>query len=672
MSKNYRITLFVLSFSILLIIGFYIKKDLTFLLKDFWFSSGLLLLILLSLLDQPHFSKDANIFVNSITAALSLLLVEPKDRDWVFWLFVSFSLYLAISSYVLLWIRDESLKEENVVVQFASRFNREIGKPATIFSSFFLWGASKQFSLNSNEFNLLLWFWVIFNILNIPQLAKAIELLLNYRKKEAVDHQIIGELFGVQSKKVFLVKIYNKRSLHIRRFDIVRIRYSMLDYEDLVIVGIVFDTYLLNQEKWAKILQISNPKKEESDLGKNIAYKITDDRELKKISKELNLDNFVGIVIEDSSISRIKFEYSKKLDDLQEGDLLELKISQKKLFYQVVAGITAKEKLEDRNETGFIEGEAVQLGEWIGEDACFRKYGWVPSINTSLFKADTSKIEIPKFNYPDFNLGVIPGTTLPSILNLHEAISHHIALIGITGSGKSFISRVLVQELLRDSAVICVDFTGEWKKTMEKGLVRLLEKKDIESFLSRVQTKMGILELHSISNTTEVLQETQVCIEKIFNFAKEQYDKNPEKMKRIVLVLEEAHTIVPESNFLGENGSYGSNKALVNKMTQVALQGRKYGVGLMVIAQRTANVSKTVLTQCNSVICFQAFDESSFAFLGNYVGKDMISALPNLKQYHAIVSGMAFRSSLPMIVDLTRKKPVAKPVPRKKVPPRSR
>jgi hypothetical protein len=74
----------------------------------------------------------------------------------------------------------------------------------------------------------------------------------------------------------------------------------------------------------------------------------------------------------------------------------------------------------------------------------------------------------------------------------------------------------------------------------------------------------------------------------------------------------------------------------------------------MIIAQRTANVSKTVLTQCNTVICFQAFDETSFHFLGNYVGKDMVEALPNLKLYHAVVAGKALKSNMPMIVDLTR------------------
>jgi DNA helicase HerA-like ATPase len=75
----------------------------------------------------------------------------------------------------------------------------------------------------------------------------------------------------------------------------------------------------------------------------------------------------------------------------------------------------------------------------------------------------------------------------------------------------------------------------------------------------------------------------------------------------------------------------------------------------MVIGQRTANISKTVLTQCNTVVCFRAFDETSFSFLGNYVGKDLVQALPNLKQFYAVVAGKAVNSNMPMIIDLTQK-----------------
>jgi DNA helicase HerA-like ATPase len=69
----------------------------------------------------------------------------------------------------------------------------------------------------------------------------------------------------------------------------------------------------------------------------------------------------------------------------------------------------------------------------------------------------------------------------------------------------------------------------------------------------------------------------------------------------------------------------------------------------MVIAQRTANVSKTVLTQCNSVVAFQQFDKTGADFLTNYMGSEMVGALPMLRPRQAIAVGKAFRSGMPTI-----------------------
>ena len=258
--------------------------------------------------------------------------------------------------------------------------------------------------------------------------------------------------------------------------------------------------------------------------------------------------------------------------------------------------------------------------------------------------------------------------------------------MGVTGSGKTFLALEILKELIKDKNVICIDFTSEYKteltglnpkeiikvdglenleKTFTEKHEKSLAKKPSEEleFKKKIQGKLdgyvkdfiegdinlGLFELPALSNTSFILEFTQFFIESVFNYVKNN------KGKKICLVLEEAHTIVPETGFLGDLGDYGSTKALVNKMSQIALQGRKYGVGLMVIAQRTANVSKTVLTQCNTIICFQAFDETSFTFIGNYIGKDLVQTLPNLKKYHAIVTGKAIKSKIPMIVNLERK-----------------
>ena len=361
MSKAYRLTLIAFSLIILIGVGYFLTGSLNFVLNDFWFTSGLLLLILLSLIDQPHFSKDSNIFINAVTAGVSLLLVKMTDRDFIFWLFFSVTLYLLLCSYVLLWVRQKQLAEESKAVKFFSRFNREIGKPEALFSAFFIWGAYKQFGTGSNEFNALLLYWVIFIVLNIPSLAKTIEDLFVSSKEEG-SHTALGQIFGVQSKNTFLVKLFDssKRIAKASIFDFVEFKYST---DKKVRKGLLLDTYLLNQEQWIKILsnnqieKIFNNKIVLKNHNLDIVYKLND------IPQNDFLKRFVGIITENSKINNIRFIYNSQIE-VSEGQLLEVSVNGKNVLYQIVEGVTKIETLEHKNQTELIIGEAIQLGTW--------------------------------------------------------------------------------------------------------------------------------------------------------------------------------------------------------------------------------------------------------------------------------------------------------------------
>lgn len=599
---------------------------------------------------EPYYTSPKNVITNVVPLLLVFLSIKSSFQNYVFWWFsMIIILVLLLTSIAAMALEDKNKSPDHIKNKVSDWLKKVVvvfGRGKVLYSCMFVYFLLTYFSIQDFYTLTLFIFWFFIMLID-PRFIHSEFSQKVYKN----DSDEVGEIFGVQSKKMFLAKLFeDKRSL--KKFDIVKFRYSMQDTSGIVIIGIVFDTYLLNQEKWAKILELKNIDVETEKLKKNTVYKISDKAKIKTLYKDINVKRFVGVIIDRSTIGKIKFEYSKKKDDLQEGDLLELRVSDKRLFYQVIAGSTEKEKLEARNETGFIEGEAIQLGEWCSDKLSFQKFGWVPPINTPVFKADTTNINAGIFNYPLFKLGTIPGTSLPSVIDLNDAVSHHMALVGITGSGKTFLIHELIKELLTDTKVVCIDFTGEWKKKLDVTMVQAISKTDVSTYLGNTDKKVGLFELPTLSNTTDVLKETQGFLESVFNYAKNQYDVN--MPVKIALVLEEAHTITPETSFLGDMGDYSSNKALVNKMTQVALQGRKYGVGLIVLAQRTANVSKTVLTQCNTVICFQAFDETSFTFLGNYVGKDMVQVLPNLKQYHAVVAGKAVKSNMPMIIDLKR------------------
>jgi len=58
------------------------------------------------------------------------------------------------------------------------------------------------------------------------------------------------------------------------------------------------------------------------------------------------------------------------------------------------------------------------------------------------------------------------------------------------------------------------------------------------------------------------------------------------------------------------------------------------------------------ITQCNSIIAFQEFDNTSKDFLSNHLGKELVEALSNLKKRQAIAVGKAFKSSVPLIFEV--------------------
>lgn len=447
----------------------------------------------------------------------------------------------------------------------------------------------------------------------------------------------------------------------------------------------MLDTYQLNQERWLRIL--TSDAFVELDEATSIPDE-TQDASVYLLSPHVPielLNRLVGTVCEKSDIEMIKFEYAFKVP-IEEGELVEVDVRERKVLYQVVEGITDTERLESRDEAGVIVGEAIQLGMWNSNSRRFDRFGWVPVVNSPVLKA--SAIEVPQPLHHEYRIGDIPGTNFPVFIDLDSAVTHHLAILGVTGSGKSVFARNLVRRIAEHGTkVICVDFTNEYREKLadliagtlidEKSGADLFEAIDtigtqldefpnrrnkdlVEECEHRIGSRFSdaitkfveddrkavLFELPDVTNSTGILEYTKWFFKSLFRLARESALAG----RRICVVLEEAHTIVPEWNFLGVEDKRSSS--VVNSISQIALQGRKYGVGFMVIAQRTANVSKTVLTQCNSVIAFQQFDRTSADFLANHMSADYLAALTRLKARHAIAVGKAFSSGTPMIFEV--------------------
>lgn len=89
------------------------------------------------------------------------------------------------------------------------------------------------------------------------------------------------------------------------------------------------------------------------------------------------------------------------------------------------------------------------------------------------------------------------------------------------------------------------------------------------------------------------------------------------------------------------------------------------------ITQRTANVSKSILNQCNTIFALRVFDDTGKSFLENYIGQDYANTLATLDERHAIAIGKGLRLKQPVIIKLNERFDVLRPatVPQHVAPP---
>ncbi|MDD5242459.1 MAG: DUF87 domain-containing protein [Syntrophorhabdaceae bacterium] len=394
--------------------------------------------------------------------------------------------------------------------------------------------------------------------------------------------------------------------------------------------------------------------------------------------------SLVGFVVEDSTISMIKFEVSSNIQ-IEEGILIFCRQDRQIVFYQILDAKTAEESF-GRNPRGKHIVSAVQLG-YLDSAKGFVKYGWLPAMNSPVFiPKEPFTFDITSPRDEEFIIGKVPGSQIAVRASFFEILEYHTAILGVTGTGKTELAFDIIRQALSlDTKVFCVDFTNEYKARLadsnpqllgldqkhaeeldqkffavetgtygapqeKKNLKEFVDsikgpvKKNVETFLSSEGSSLGIFELPEITNTKATLRATELYLSSIMEWA-----RNNRRARRVLIVLEEAHTIIPET--VGSGFDYDT-QWIVGRISQIALQGRKYGVGLLMVSQRTALVSKSILSQCNTYITFSLVDKTSLDYLANVYSSVHVQSIPNLRFLEAIAYGKAIRSERPILIKL--------------------
>lgn len=125
------------------------------------------------------------------------------------------------------------------------------------------------------------------------------------------------------------------------------------------------------------------------------------------------------------------------------------------------------------------------------------------------------------------------------------------------------------------------------------------------------------------------------------------YQTSDERKKDpILLVCEEAHRYVPDR---GE-AEYATAQIAIRR---IAREGRKYGLGLMLVSQRPADVESTVISQCGTWLVLRLTNQADQQHVARFLPdglSGMTKALPNLAQQEAIFVGEG--ASLPARVKI--------------------
>jgi DNA helicase HerA-like ATPase len=136
----------------------------------------------------------------------------------------------------------------------------------------------------------------------------------------------------------------------------------------------------------------------------------------------------------------------------------------------------------------------------------------------------------------------------------------------------------------------------------------------------------------------------------VYRLCKEVFEgRKMGKIPPFMLVIEEAHNFCPERGF----GQAVSS----NILRTIASEGRKFGLGLLVISQRPARVDKNVISQCSTQIILKVTNPNDIKALSRgleFMSSEMEEEIKRIPQGVALLSSPSIE--MPIMVDVRVRK----------------
>jgi len=357
------------------------------------------------------------------------------------------------------------------------------------------------------------------------------------------------------------------------------------------------------------------------------------------------------------------------IEETQEGKLV---LSDRKMMVLQLVGSIREGKFERGLRTYPLIGDEVHLAH-------------SEEINT-IFAGQKTEFSINVGNFSQVE-------NTPVWIDVNKLLSRHTAIVGNTGAGKSTTVATLIRRFLEKyehAHIILFDIHGEYQNMNHPKIKHikadnlkiphwLLNFSQWQDLLSisptatkqRDNLKTAIIELKEKHNPT--FDKAKLSVDSPIYFPIEELLVKVKDEKKDTSLTEKLDTLTKDVRYdnLLKSG-YNSTDELKNfaetildrnfcctildlskiyanytsrkRVENIAKEGRKYGVGIVIVSQRPSEISETILAQCNNFIAHRLTTDKDKDFIKNLLPENLLgltNLLPSISQGESLIAGDA-------------------------------
>lgn len=484
--------------------------------KNIWFQAGLLMVVLGSFFIEKHFTKPVDVVTNVVAAVITLLSLEHRE-NFLFWgtTFV-FILAIGVGAFLSMVIQTFShssrlLKLGRVLFELTTF----IGSAKRLFSGVLFLSVISYFELPSIAGLSVFLFWAVVvtsEPLGIPGFIE--RLIDSIIRGDA----IIGRVWRIIGVNIYQIEL----SAAVKKNDEKLLEVTQGTETFLCIP---LKTFTLKDKKILNAIAISNQTTPElSPINDPGTVKVIDIAQIPESIKGTKIfterKKLLGIVEDNSDIEQLKF---KLLSDqsLQEGYLVKVFIGGEPIVYQIVNAITHSNSYEG-DEDRFVLVVAQQVGRWDNRTSRFESIGWVADPGSPVFyETGVPVSELDVIGETKKVVGKLPNSGYPIYVEINDVVTHHTAILGITGSGKTFLAFELIRKMVASGIkVLIFDISADYARDLNDLNPQILTTTGaIAPFLNNAEHKIAIAEFQPTSSET-IVKATAISVRHVLDWAK--------------------------------------------------------------------------------------------------------------------------------------------------------